>query len=63
MPEDTRNRKYTNLYINEHDVTNFEVKLLDEVVFVSREATRRHEEHYRLMYEPPLNSNISTLEV
>ena len=43
-------------YILEHGLDQFELTLLYKGLFVSLNAMHIHEEHYRLMFEPPLNS-------
>jgi hypothetical protein len=51
---DSKHRKSkVNVYLREHGgIDNFEMKLLDEGKF---DKLKAHEEHYRLLLDPPLN--------
>ena len=43
-------------YINEHGVDSFELTLLEEKEFETRHAMETREEHFRTLYNPPLNT-------
>ena len=49
-----------NVHLREHGTDHFEMKLLDERAFEDIKAMRIHEEHYRMLHGPPLNTRKCT---
>ena len=47
-----------NKYLSKHGVDNFELVLLEQDTFDNTPSLRAREEHYRVLLNPPLNSDV-----
>jgi hypothetical protein len=49
------------VFLLEHGFKNFRIVEIEEGEFANKDDLRIHEEHFRLLYEPPLNTRRSSI--